>query len=168
MSNSQTLNKNIQLNHITGGTYMQEVTLSLKEYNNLLKDSRDLMLISLENKHLKRQLSTANEHIDDLNDNVNLYISLYQSADARADRVTNDWRSISMSNTYNLNQAYLEVLNKLDEGYSFEDLKDTLDSIEEELNIKVDNTIGLKRSVDLDVETIDKEIKRLQTIKNKK
>lgn len=65
---------------------MQEVTLSLKEYNNLLKDSRDLMLISLENKHLKRQLSTANEHIDDLSDNVNLYISLYQSTDARADR----------------------------------------------------------------------------------
>lgn len=65
---------------------MQEVILSLKEFNNLLKDSRDLMLVSLENKHLKRQLSTANEHIDDLNDNVNLYISLYQSADARADR----------------------------------------------------------------------------------
>lgn len=65
---------------------MQEVTLSLKEYNNLLKDSRDLMLISLENKHLKRQLSTAKEHINDLNDNINLYISLYQSADARADR----------------------------------------------------------------------------------
>lgn len=146
---------------------MQEVTLSLKEYNNLLKDSRDLMLISLENKHLKRQLSTANEHIDDLNDNVNLYISLYQSADARQTERINDWRSISMSNTYNLTQAYLEVLNKLDEGYSFEDLKDTLDSIEEELNIKVDNTIGLKRSLDADVETIDKEIKRLQAIKTK-
>ncbi|MDU0441570.1 hypothetical protein [Staphylococcus haemolyticus] len=65
---------------------MQEVTLSLKEYNNLLKDSRDLVLVSLENKHLKRQLDTANEHINDLNDNINLYISLYQSADARADR----------------------------------------------------------------------------------
>lgn len=65
---------------------MQEVTISLKEYNNLLKDSRDLMLVSLENKHLKRQLDTANEHINDLNDNINLYISLYQSADARADR----------------------------------------------------------------------------------
>ena len=32
---------------------MQEVILSLKEFNNLLKDSRDLMLVSLENKHLK-------------------------------------------------------------------------------------------------------------------
>lgn len=65
---------------------MQEVTLSLKEFNNLLKDSKDLVLISLENKKLKRQLDTANEHINDLNENINLYISLYQSADARADR----------------------------------------------------------------------------------
>ncbi len=65
---------------------MQEVIISLKEYNNLLKDSKDLVLISLENKHLKRQLDTAKEHIKDLNDNINLYISLYQSADARADR----------------------------------------------------------------------------------
>ncbi|TKW63131.1 hypothetical protein [Staphylococcus haemolyticus] len=65
---------------------MQEVTISLKEHNNLLKDSRDLVLVSLENKKLKRQLDTANEHIKDLNDNINLYISLYQSADARADR----------------------------------------------------------------------------------
>lgn len=65
---------------------MQEVTLSLKEYDNLLKDSKDLVLISLENKKLKRQLDTANEHIKDLNDNINLYIILYQSADARADR----------------------------------------------------------------------------------
>lgn len=65
---------------------MQEVTLSLKEHDNLLKDSKDLVLISLENKHLKRQLDTAKEHIKDLNDNINLYITLYQSADARADR----------------------------------------------------------------------------------
>lgn len=65
---------------------MQEVILSLKEHDNLLKDSKDLVLISLENKHLKRQLDTAKEHIKDLNDNINLYISLYQSADARADR----------------------------------------------------------------------------------
>lgn len=65
---------------------MQEVTISLKEYNNLLKDSKDLVLISLENKRLKRELDTAKVYIKDLNDNINLYISLYQSADARADR----------------------------------------------------------------------------------
>ncbi|MDO0987006.1 hypothetical protein [Staphylococcus haemolyticus] len=65
---------------------MQEVTLSLKEHDNLLKDSKDLVLISLENNRLKRELDTAKEHIKDLNDNINLYISLYQSADARADR----------------------------------------------------------------------------------
>ena len=70
---------------------MQEVTLSLKEYNNLLKDSRDLMLVSLENKHLKRQLDTAKEHIKDLNDNINLYITLYQSVDARSDRADRRW-----------------------------------------------------------------------------
>lgn len=65
---------------------MQEVNLSLKEHDNLLKDSKDLVLISLENKRLKRELDTAKEYINDLNDNINLYISLYQSADARADR----------------------------------------------------------------------------------
>lgn len=65
---------------------MQEVTISLKEHDNLLKNSKDLVLISLENKHLKRQLDTAKEHIKDLNDDINLYITLYQSADARADR----------------------------------------------------------------------------------
>ncbi|UVD88847.1 MAG: hypothetical protein NRZ54_11620 [Staphylococcus haemolyticus] len=65
---------------------MQEVTLSLKEHDNLLKDSKDLVLISLENKRLKRELDTAKDHIKDLNDNINLYIRLYQSADARADR----------------------------------------------------------------------------------
>ncbi|WP_053018055.1 hypothetical protein [Staphylococcus haemolyticus] len=73
---------------------MQEVTISLKEYNNLLKDSKDLVLISLENKHLKRQLDTAKEHIKDLNDNINLYITLYQSADARADRADQRWGGV--------------------------------------------------------------------------
>ncbi|MDO0995414.1 hypothetical protein [Staphylococcus borealis] len=65
---------------------MQEVTISLKEYNNLLKDSRDLAIVSLHNGYLQRQLDTANEHIDVLNDSINHYIKLYQSADARADR----------------------------------------------------------------------------------
>ena len=53
MSNSQTLNKNYSTQSYNGEDIYARVTLSLKEYNNLLKDSRDLMLISLENKHLK-------------------------------------------------------------------------------------------------------------------
>lgn len=65
---------------------MQEVTISLKEYNNLLKDRGDLTLVSLQNGYLQRQLDTANEHIDALNDSINHYIKMYQSADARADR----------------------------------------------------------------------------------
>lgn len=65
---------------------MQEVTISLKEYNNLLKDRGDLTIVSLHNGYLQRQLDTANEHIDALNDSINHYIKMYQSADARADR----------------------------------------------------------------------------------
>lgn len=65
---------------------MQEVTLSLKEYNNLLKDRNDLVMFGLQNDYLRRQLDTANEHIDALNDSINHYIKMYQSADARADR----------------------------------------------------------------------------------
>lgn len=65
---------------------MQEVTISLKEYNNLLKDRSDLVIVGLQNDYLRRQLDTANEHIDALNDSINHYIEMYQSADARADR----------------------------------------------------------------------------------
>ncbi len=65
---------------------MQEVTISLKEYNNLLKDRGDLTIVSLHNGYLQRQLDTANEHIDALNDTINHYIKMYQSTDARADR----------------------------------------------------------------------------------
>lgn len=65
---------------------MQEVTISLKEYNNLLKDRSNLVIVGLQNDYLRRQLDTANEHIDALNDSINHYIKMYQSADARADR----------------------------------------------------------------------------------
>lgn len=70
---------------------MQEVTISLKEYNNLLKDRSDLVIVGLQNDYLRRQLDTANEHIDALNDSINHYIKMYQSADARADRADQRW-----------------------------------------------------------------------------
>ncbi|MGD6772393.1 siphovirus Gp157 family protein [Staphylococcus simulans] len=73
-----------------------------------------------------------------------------------------------MTSLYNLSEGYKEVLDKMDEGYSFEDIKDTLDAIKADMDTKVDNIIGLKRSAEGDVEIIDKEIKRLQTLKKQK
>ncbi|MFR6531931.1 MAG: siphovirus Gp157 family protein [Staphylococcus simulans] len=73
-----------------------------------------------------------------------------------------------MASLYNLSEDYKEVLDKMDEGYSFEDIKDTLDAIKADMDTKVDNIIGLKRSAEGDVEIIDKEIKRLQTLKKQK
>lgn len=73
-----------------------------------------------------------------------------------------------MASLYNLSEDYKEVSDKMDEGYSFEDIKDTLDAIKADMDTKVDNIIGLKRSAEGDVEIIDKEIKRLQTLKKQK
>lgn len=73
-----------------------------------------------------------------------------------------------MASLYNLSEGYKEVLEKMDEGYSFEDIKDTLDAIKADMDTKVDNIIGLKRSAEGDVEIINKEIKRLQTLKKQK
>lgn len=73
-----------------------------------------------------------------------------------------------MANLYNLSTQHRQLLNMLDEGYSIEDLQDTLDSIETDMNTKVDNTVGLIRSIEADTDAIDKEIKRLQALKKQK
>lgn len=73
-----------------------------------------------------------------------------------------------MSNLFELLTGYKQLYNKLDEGYSIEDLQDTLDSIEADMNTKVDNTVGLIRSIEADTDAIDKEIKRLQALKKQK
>ncbi|KFE41939.1 siphovirus Gp157 family protein [Staphylococcus agnetis] len=73
-----------------------------------------------------------------------------------------------MRNLFQLSTSYQQVLDLIEQGMDPSDLKDTLDSIEVELNVKFDNTIGLKRSVDADVDAIDKEIKRLQGLKQQK
>lgn len=73
-----------------------------------------------------------------------------------------------MSNLFELLISYKQLYNKLDEGYSIEDLQDTLDSIEADMNTKVDNTVGLIRRVESDTDAIDKEIKRLQALKKQK
>lgn len=71
-------------------------------------------------------------------------------------------------NLFNLNEQYEALRNQIDEGIDPEVLKDTLESIEASIDIKVDNTIGLIRSVEGDIETVDKEIKRLQTLKKQR
>ncbi|MDR5603938.1 siphovirus Gp157 family protein [Staphylococcus coagulans] len=73
-----------------------------------------------------------------------------------------------MSNIFQINEKYLEVLEMVNQDVDPQIIEDTLESIESELHEKVDNTIGLKRSVDGDVDVIDKEIKRLQDIKKQK
>ncbi len=73
-----------------------------------------------------------------------------------------------MSNIFEINEKYLEVLEMVNQDVDPQIIEDTLESIESEIHEKVDNTIGLKRSVDGDVDVIDKEIKRLQDIKKQK
>lgn len=73
-----------------------------------------------------------------------------------------------MSNLFELSTKFAELLNMVDEGYTLEELQDTLDSIQADMDTKVDNTVGLIRSVEADVEAIDKEVKRLQELKRSK
>lgn len=73
-----------------------------------------------------------------------------------------------MANLFNLNQDYKELLDQMEQGIDPEVLKDTMESIEASIDVKVDNTIGLIRSVEGDIETVEKEIKRLQTVKKQK
>ncbi|MBT2818527.1 siphovirus Gp157 family protein [Staphylococcus coagulans] len=73
-----------------------------------------------------------------------------------------------MTNIFEINEKYLEVLEMANQDVDPQIIEDTLESIESELHEKVDNTIGLKRSVDGDIDVIDKEIKRLQGLKKQK
>lgn len=78
-------------------------------------------------------------------------------------------------NIYQLNEQYLNILNMADD-LDPEVLKDTLSSIEEPIQDKLSNIIGLVRSLENEVEMIQKEEKRLKqrkesrnnTIKNLK
>ena len=78
---------------------MQEVTLSLKEYDNLLKDSDDSVIVSLRNDYLQRQLNTANEHINNLDDTIKHYKDLWRSAEKRADKRLEEYRDERITRT---------------------------------------------------------------------
>ncbi|GAB0236873.1 siphovirus Gp157 family protein [Staphylococcus pseudintermedius] len=61
-----------------------------------------------------------------------------------------------MSNIFQINEKYLEVLEMANQDIDPQIIQDSLKSIESELNEKVDNIIGLKRSVDGDIDVINK------------
>ncbi|HHV8711781.1 TPA: siphovirus Gp157 family protein [Staphylococcus aureus] len=71
-----------------------------------------------------------------------------------------------MANLYELSEAFKELSNQdeLDQT----SLKDTLDSIQAEMNVKVDNIVNWRRETLGDIDVIDKEVKRLQNLKKQK
>lgn len=63
------------------------IILSRREYEILLKDSIDLSMLSNDYKHLKRRNKTLEGHIEDLRNDTKFYIELYKYADARANQL---------------------------------------------------------------------------------
>lgn len=65
---------------------------------------------------------------------------------------------------YELTSSYQQVL-EIAEQLDAETLKDTLDSIEDAIESKVENTAFVIKSLDANAKVIDEEIKRLQAMK---
>ena len=68
-------------------------------------------------------------------------------------------------NLYKLTQNYQNVL-EIAEQLDAETLKDTLDSIDDAINVKIENTAYVIKQLDANVAVIDTEIKRLQAMKS--
>ena len=68
-------------------------------------------------------------------------------------------------NLFELTQNYQNVL-EIAEQIDAETLKDTLDSINEAIDVKVENTAYVIKTLDANVAVIDTEIKRLQAMKS--
>ena len=68
-------------------------------------------------------------------------------------------------NLFELTQKYqnvLEIAEQLDE----ETLKDTLDSIDDAINVKIENTAYVIKSLESNITVIDEEMKRLSAMKS--
>ena len=68
-------------------------------------------------------------------------------------------------NLFQLTQNYQNVL-EIAEQLDAETLKDTLDSIDDAINVKIENTAYVVKQLDANVAAIDTEIKRLQAMKS--
>ncbi|HDP6032026.1 TPA: siphovirus Gp157 family protein [Staphylococcus aureus] len=67
-----------------------------------------------------------------------------------------------MANLYELSESFKELANQDELDPTL--LKDILDSIQAEMNVKVDNIVNWRRETLGDIDVIDKEIKRLQNL----
>ena len=73
-------------------------------------------------------------------------------------------RKIAVATLYELSNDYLKVLSlaeELDDGT----LKDTLDSISDSIDLKVENTAKVVKELESNISIVEKEIKRLQSRK---
>ena len=70
-----------------------------------------------------------------------------------------------MSTLYELTEDYLQLLTMLEEVEDEDVVKDTLEGIEGEIEIKADNYAKIIRTIEGNIDSIDSEIKRLQARK---
>ena len=69
----------------------ETIEVSKKDFNKCCKDSIDLVLLANDYKFLECQYQNAQDHIEELQNDIKFYMELYQSADARADRADQRW-----------------------------------------------------------------------------
>lgn len=74
---------------------MENITIPLKEWQNLIKNSIKLTLISRDLEFAKKQNKLLKEQREELRDDVRFYMNLWKSADARAGKIA---RSIYVQN----------------------------------------------------------------------
>lgn len=74
---------------------MENIIIPLKEWQNLIKNSIELTLISRDLEFAKKQNKLLKEQREELRDDVRFYMNLWKSADARADKIA---RSICEQN----------------------------------------------------------------------
>lgn len=67
-----------------------------------------------------------------------------------------------MANIFELSHAYIQVLELIQDGADDKALQDTLDSINDSLENKADGYYAIVKTLEVENEVIDREIKRLQ------
>ena len=70
-----------------------------------------------------------------------------------------------MSSLFELTGKYLTVLDLAEEGADPEVIQDTLESIDDEIEVKADGYANVIKHLDGNIEMLDKEIKRLEKLK---